>query len=91
MPLEWHMGFRLAVKDVPDDFRGPIMPRLARRIARAGWLDAACLGDAQRSLRLHPEEWREWGTSAETLRYLKQLWHVLVYCGDPVRPSERRM
>ncbi|MCC7043919.1 MAG: DUF3626 domain-containing protein [Acidobacteria bacterium] len=91
LPLDWHIGFRLAVKDVPDDFRGPIMPRLARRIARAGGLDAACIGDAQRSLRLQPEEWREWGTPAETLQYLKQLWHVLVYYGEPARPSERGM
>ena len=91
LPLDWHIGFRLAVKDVPDDFRGPLMPRLARHIARAGGLDAACIGDAQRSLRLRPEEWREWGTPAETLQYLKQLWHVLVYYGEPARPLERGM
>src|SRR5690606_20856519 len=28
-PLRWHRGFRLDVRDVPDDFRGPEMPRLA--------------------------------------------------------------
>src|SRR5262245_34359437 len=33
IPLRWHGGFRLAVLDVPDDFRGPAMPQLARRIA----------------------------------------------------------
>jgi hypothetical protein len=91
LPLDWHIGFRLAVKDVRDDFRGPIMPRLAQRIAPPGRLDAACIGDAQRSLRLQPEQWREWGTPAETLQYLKQLWHVLVYYGEPARPSERSM
>jgi hypothetical protein len=67
------------------------MPRLAQRIAPPGRLDAACIGDAQRSLRLQPEQWREWGTPAETLQYLKQLWHVLVYYGEPARPSERSM
>jgi hypothetical protein len=89
--LDWHVGFRLAVKEVPDDFRGPIMPRLARHIAPDGMLDAASIGAAQRSLRLQPEEWRTWGTPAETLQYLKQLWHVLVYRGEPARPSERGM
>jgi len=29
IPLRWHCGFRLAVRDVPDDFRGPEMPPLA--------------------------------------------------------------
>lgn len=55
------------------------MPRLARRIARGGVFDAACIGDAQRALRLHPAEWREWGTPADTLQHLKQLWHVLLH------------
>jgi hypothetical protein len=31
IPLHWHCGFRLAVPGVPEDFRGPAMPRLARR------------------------------------------------------------
>jgi len=33
IPLQWHCGFRLQVREVPDNFRGPAMPRLARRIA----------------------------------------------------------
>ena len=47
-PLRWHCGFRLRVEEVPDDFRGPAMPRLARRIAGAdGVLDAAVIGAAE--------------------------------------------
>ena len=40
--LQWHCGFRLPVRDVPDDFRGPVMPRFAQRVAgTSGVLDAA--------------------------------------------------
>ena len=46
--LQWHCGFRLAVRDVPDDFRGPAMPRIAERIAgRDGTLDAAVIGQGR--------------------------------------------
>ncbi len=60
-PLDWHCGFRLAVRDVPESFRGPAIPRLAQRIAGDGVVDAAVIGAAQRSLRLYPEDWQEWG------------------------------
>ncbi|MBJ7968211.1 DUF3626 domain-containing protein, partial [Bacillus cereus] len=32
--LYWHMGFVLAIDEVPMDFRGSKMPSLARRIAQ---------------------------------------------------------
>ena len=80
--LHWHSGFRLRVADVPDDFRGPEMPRLARRIAGSdGMLDAAVIGAAEATLHRQPELWRDWGTHAEVLQHLKQLWHVLVHYG----------
>ena len=60
-PLDWHCGFRLAVRDVPESFRGPAIPRLAQRIAGDGVVAAAVIGAAQRSLRLYPEDWQEWG------------------------------
>jgi hypothetical protein len=82
-PLRWHGGFRLSVRDVPDDFRGPDMPRLARRIAgHDGMLDAAAIGRAEASLHRHPEEWCDWGSEADTLQRLKQLWHVVVHFGS---------
>ena len=84
IPLRWHSGFRLPVQKVPDDFRGPAMPRLAQRIAgQEGTLDAAVIGRAEASLRNHPEAWRDWGSHAEALEHLKQLWHVLVHYGSP--------
>lgn len=90
IPLRWHCGFRLPVRDVPDDFRGPAMPRLAQRIAgKDGTLDAAAIGSAAASLREHPDAWRDWGSYADALERLKQLWHVLVHYGSPARGDER--
>lgn len=86
IPVQWHRGFRLRVSDVPDDFRGPAMPRLARRIPGGkGAIDAAVIGRAAASLHRHPEGCQDWGTSAEALQHLKQLWHVLVQYGSPAR------
>jgi hypothetical protein len=83
VPLRWHGGFRLAVRDVPDDFRGPEMPKLAARIAaRDEMLDAAVIGLAEASLYQQPDEWRDWGSQPDTLQHLKQLWHVLVHYGQ---------
>ncbi len=85
-PLHWHCGFRLAVGEVPADFRGPMMPRLAGRIAGGnGMIDAAVIGAADASLHDEPALWRDWGTREEVLQHLKQLWHVLVHYGAPGR------
>jgi len=84
IPLRWHCGFRLPVREVPDDFRGPAMPRLAQRIAgNDGTLDVAVIGSAEASLHEQPDSWRDWGTHADALQHLKQLWHVLVHYGLP--------
>jgi hypothetical protein len=87
IPLHWHCGFQLSVRDVPDDFRGPEMPRLAKRIAgEDGMLDAAVIGRAEASLHQHPHTWRDWGDHAQALQHLKQLWHVLVHYGSRTMP-----
>jgi hypothetical protein len=91
IPLRWHCGFRLPVREVPDNFRGPAMPRLAQRIAgRDGMLDAAVIGMAEASLHEQPDAWRDWGSHAEALQHLKQLWHVLVHYGLPARGTKAR-
>ncbi|UVI32913.1 DUF3626 domain-containing protein [Paenibacillus spongiae] len=84
--LYWHSGFQLETEAVPDDFRGPAMPPLARRLDQqftspAGFVDAAAIGRAAASLQAHPQQWRDWGSYEETLQHLKQLWHVLVHFG----------
>lgn len=83
--LQWHCGFRVAVRDVPDDFRGPVMPKIAERIAgRDGHLDAAVIGTAAASLRHDSEQWSEWGGHFDVLRLFRQLWHVLVQFGKRI-------
>lgn len=83
IPLDWHIGFRLAAEDVRGDFRGPAIPALAQRIARDGRIDAAVIGAAQRSLRLNPDAWRASHGYQDSLQHLKQLWHTLVHFGEP--------
>jgi hypothetical protein len=87
IPNQWHCGFQLPVQAVPDDFRGPAMPRLAQRIAGDEMLDAAVIGAAESTLYSQPERWSDWGSRDETLQHLKQLWHVVVHYGAPVRRS----
>jgi hypothetical protein len=83
--LQWHCGFRLPVREVPDDFRGPAMPGFAQRVAGGGdVLNAPMIGRAAASLHQNPEQWREWGEYLEVLRLLRQLWHVLVHFGRRV-------
>ncbi|MBX3187828.1 MAG: DUF3626 domain-containing protein [Labilithrix sp.] len=84
--LRRHPGFALSPAEVPDDFRGPRMAPLARRIEAAfasvpGRLDAAALGRAAASLHRDPSAWSDWATPEETWQHIKQLWHVLVRFG----------
>jgi hypothetical protein len=84
IPLGWHSGFRLSVREVPDDFRGPAIPRLARLIAGDdGLLDAAVIGSAEALLHTEPDAWRDYGSHDQVLIHLRQLWHVLVHYGSP--------
>ncbi|GCE12275.1 DUF3626 domain-containing protein [Tengunoibacter tsumagoiensis] len=88
--LEWHEGCELPFEEVPDDFRGPEMPPLARRIQKeyAGdhaYLNAATIGSAAASVVTTPERWNDWGTPEETLQHLKYLWHILVVYGKQKR------
>jgi hypothetical protein len=80
--LKWHCGFRLPVRDVPDDFRGPLMPRFAQRVAGAAEiLDAVVIGQAAASLYRNPTQWSEWGDYWDVVRLFRQIWHVLVHFG----------
>ncbi len=85
IPVQYHCGFQLSAHAVPDNFRGPAMPRLARRIAVNGLVDAAVIGAAEATLYWKPETWQDWGSYEETLQHLKQLWHVVVHYGNPAR------
>src|SRR5688572_12424662 len=87
-PIRWHCGFRMLAQDVPDDFRGSAMRRLAHRISPNGVLDAAVIGAAEATVRERLEDWGDWGSRDEILQHLKQLWHVLVHHGSRVRPPD---
>jgi len=88
IPMQRHCGFEISASEVPDDFRGPAIPELARRIAGNGIVNAAVIGSAEATLYSQPELWRDRGSREETLQHLKQLWHVVVHFGIPARPSD---
>jgi hypothetical protein len=85
--LKWHCGFRLSVHDVPDDFRGPAMPRFAQRVAGATEiLDAVRIGQAAASLYRHPAQGSEWGDYWDVVQLFRQIWHVLVHFWHQYEP-----
>ena len=79
--LTWHTGSQLHVDEVPDDFRGPAMPALARAVARPdGVVDAHAIG--VRAARLPFAEPTETGDPHESdLQQLKYLWHTVLAHG----------
>jgi ribosomal protein S18 acetylase RimI-like enzyme len=88
LSYQWHAGFVVDPRDVPDDFRGPRMPALAHRVcsryaATPKVLDAAAIGRAAASLVNTPHDWQDWASPTETLQHIKQLWHILVWYGSP--------
>ena len=86
IPLRWHCGFRLPVARCSRRFSwaGDAASRATDR-GPDGMLDAAVIGNAEASLHEQPDAWRDWGSHAEALQHLKQLWHVLVHYGSPAR------
>ena len=82
--LYWHMGFSLRCEEVPQDFRGPTMPSLAKRVAPKGLLTPYLIGKAAMLLKQDPVSWSNRGSYKEVLQELKLLWHVLVKYGEPL-------
>lgn len=81
--LFWQKGNCLDLEEVPDNFRGPEMPALAKRVASSQLLNAADIGKACQSLSKEPSTWSEFGSQSEVLQKLKMLWHVLLKFGIP--------
>lgn len=79
--LTWHGGFYLLPERVPHNFRGPLMPTLARAIADKP-VTARTIGEAAAGLSQNPQPLQEFGTAAEVTQHLKRLWHVLVKYGE---------
>jgi hypothetical protein len=83
IPLSWHPGYRMPVREVPDIFRDyPVRP-LAERIAGDGMLDAANIGAVANSVKLDPDAWNGWASPDDILTQFRRLWHVLVLAGAP--------
>lgn len=83
IPMNWHPGYRMAVSEVPNVFRDyPVRP-LAERIAVEGTLDAAIIGAAANSVRLHTKMWEGWASDDDLLAQFRRLWHLLVLTGVP--------
>jgi hypothetical protein len=72
------------IDEVPQDFRGPSMPSLAKRIGQNNVIDASIIGTAVMDLNRNPASWSERGAYKEVLQELKLLWHVLVRYGKPL-------
>lgn len=81
----WHEGSELQVDSVPDDFRGPAMPSLARRVARPdGIVDARAIGLAATEVRF--DEPSVAGDPPDSvLQQLKYLWHTVFAFGRGIR------
>lgn len=80
--LSWHGGFRLHVNNIPKDFRGPLMPELAQRVAIDDIVNAYGIGRAAAEVVRSPKLWRDRGNGSHVLQELKLLWHVLVKYGQ---------
>lgn len=76
--LAWHAGSELYCDRVPDDFRGPTMPVVAREVARSdGVVDAHAIGVG--AARVTFAEPTAMGDAHESdLQQLKYLWHTLL-------------
>ena len=79
--LLWHMGFAMKTNDVPYDFRGNEMPKLAEFISINKTINPFLIGFAVMDLYKNPEKWKNWGIEKEIIQKLKLLWHVLVKYG----------
>jgi hypothetical protein len=86
--VRWHGGSELHVEEVPDDFRGPTMPALARRVARAdGFVDACAIGRAASAVVLG-EPTANGDPPESDLQQVKYLWHTLLAHGQDAPPID---
>ena len=84
--LFWIPAREVLAKGITDEFRGPAIPAVAKRIAselggNAAFIDAALIGKASQFTFLNPGVWSDIGSEHEIFQYLKQLWHTVAYFG----------
>jgi len=95
LKLHWHAGSALDLCDVPDDFRGPKMPDIARSIVPKGdRLTAALIGNAARAIEATLADHRlcrELGSPGNAQQQLKLLWHCLLRYGTYFEAAPSQM
>ena len=84
--LKWISKRQIDVEAIGDLFRGPMIPKLAKKIDYLfghgqGIIDANLIGLASRDSALNPANWDDIGNEIEIFQYLKQLWHTVGYFG----------
>ena len=84
--LFWIPERSINVSSIDDEFRGPAIPVLAKRIESHfqlsdGLINAEVIGRASRFTSQHPDAWSDIGNEQELFQYLKQLWHTVAYFG----------
>lgn len=84
--LHWIPLRKITVDSIDDEFRGPKIKPLAKKIDLlygngAGIINAALIGTASRASLLNLQEWNDIGNENELFQYFKQLWHTVAYFG----------
>ena len=84
--LKWIPKRQMVVDEIGDLFRGPMIPKLAKKIDclfgnGQGIIHASLIGQASRDSILKPTNWIDMGFESEMFQYLKQLWHTVGYFG----------
>ncbi|NKF51297.1 DUF3626 domain-containing protein [Shewanella sp. WXL01] len=95
LELTYHSGYRMALADVPVDFRGPDMPQVATYCLGLEELKSEELNDDERQIltpyklgqaslqcEQHLPAWQERTAHRQQQQNLKLLWHVLVKFGS---------
>lgn len=84
--LKWIPKRQMDIDDIGDLFRGPMIPKLAKKIdcilgCSQGFIHASLIGQASRDSTLKSGNWNDIGNESELFQYLKQLWHTVGYFG----------
>ena len=84
--LRWIPKRQILINDIGELFRGPQIPKLAKRIDNLfgdnrGIVNAALIGMASCNSLESPNTWADLGNEDEIFQYFKQLWHTIAFFG----------
>lgn len=86
--LCWIPKRHVFVEDIDDEFRGPLIKPIARRVLEelrgtGRELTAWRIGRGAQSVVHSPGKWSGFGDEKQMLQYIKQLWHIVANFGCP--------